>query len=518
VLRQELDPHEITSFKSGNRNTCSYGTRVDLLRRIERWIGARPRTNQGEVYWLHGKAGSGKSIVANTVAAMVQQQGYLLSCFFCKRDDPSLSNPKKVLPALALRFAEQHDSYRVALMKFLHEGNKGVGIAETTDVTTQVERLFTKLLPLTIDPYRPHVVVVDALDECGSSQQQTKLVHALLRLSRAAPWIKVFLTSRDKARVDVASGMGSQCVFCDINNDIHTDQDIELYISSQSEALGLQLSEDETRVLVQRAEGLFVWCSTLFRYLSGQADVRGALNKVLSGDRQHGPFAQLYTLYRQVLESAVENPEDMASLRTVLTMVSLTSVHHPLSVTAISSFLSGYRRCLVETSGEIPVRDLLKRMPAILYFEGTEDSDGGMRAYHASFYDFLDEQIRTAADWPSVDEMHLQILRRSLDIMQRQLCFNICKLDTLVLNKDIADLNRRVQDNISEELSYSSRFWFRHLLPSHLAEEDVRLMVSDLLGTKQLLFWLECLSLQGCMDLWIFGLERASELYQVRDQ
>jgi hypothetical protein len=99
--------------------------------------------------------------------------------------------------------------------------------------------------------------------------------------------------------------------------------------------------------------------------------------------------------------------------------------------------------------------------------------------------------------------------------MRKELRFNICKLDTPILNKDVADLEGRIQANISEELSYSSRFWFRHLLPSHSAEEDVQLNVLDLLGTERVLFWLECLSLQGSVGLGILGLEKTSEVFEV---
>jgi hypothetical protein len=446
---------------------------------------------------------------------MVQKQGYLLSCFFCKRDDSYLSNPKKILPILAYRFAEQHDSYRIALMKFFHEGTNGVGIAETTDIITQLERLFMKLLRSTTDPCRPHVVVIDALDECGSSKERRELVQAVVGLSGAMPWIKVFLTSRAENEInEVVLGAGGRCIAYDINAEAQVDHDIELYILSRSKDLKLQLSKDEIRLLVQRAEGLFIWCRTLFTYLADQADPRGVLDDFLRGDPEEGALFPLYALYDQVLESAAKAPQDIVSMRAVLATISVVSVNRPLSTTAVWSFLKDSEDCQLKVRSEEQAKSLVKRLHAVLYSE--EAKDDVIRAYHASFYDFLDKQIRTNADWPRANDIHLQMLRRSLDIMQKELRFNICKLHSPVLNKDMADLKDRIQANISEELSYSSRFWFRHLLPSHSTEEDVQLDVSDLLSTERLLFWLECLSLQESVGLGIVGLEKASQVFEVR--
>jgi hypothetical protein len=481
-LCRKLDARDTAHFKRGKDNTCLNGTRVDLCRRIEEWIETRDTEHQRKLFWLHGKAESGKSTVANTVASMAQRQGYLLSCF-CKRDDPYLSDSKHVLPALAFNFAEQHDSYRVALMQSFHGGSGGVGIVETTDISTQLEQLFAKLLPSIADPCRPHVVVIDALDECGSNpKERRELAHAAVGLSSVVPWIKVFLTSRDEAGINTVLRAGEECTPCDINDETEVDHDVERYISAQLNALDLQLSGDHIRQLAQRGEGRFIWCSTLFRYLNERVNPRDALNDFLHGDKPHGSLAQLDALYHQVLESAAKHPEDMASMRVILGTISLTSVNPPLSIAAIWSFLDGYKGEQLRPRSEGQVRNLVKGSHAVLFFEGSED--GAVRAYHTSFYDFLGKQFHTGANWLGKDNVDLQMLRRSLEIMHEQLRFNICKLDNLILNQDVADLDRRIHDNISEELRYSSSFWSTHLLPSHFSKEGVCSAISSLLGTE----------------------------------
>ena len=43
---------------------------------------AKSSADQPAVVWLHGSAGSGKSMVANTFAGLVEKEGFVLSCFF----------------------------------------------------------------------------------------------------------------------------------------------------------------------------------------------------------------------------------------------------------------------------------------------------------------------------------------------------------------------------------------------------------------------------------------------------
>ena len=91
-------------------------------------------------------------------------------------------------------------------------------------------------------------------------------------------------------------------------------------------------------------------------------------------------------------------------------------------------------------------------------------------------------------------------------ILDKTLCFNICKIEVPVFNKDLRDpdLSERVRANIPEVLQYSSRFWFTHIPESGSTEGSALLdesytAVSKLLCTKQLLFWFEALSLQGAI-------------------
>ncbi|KAF7799709.1 hypothetical protein EIP86_010951 [Pleurotus ostreatoroseus] len=494
ALHEKLSECEDAHFKSGEENLCLDGTRVDLLGRTLNWVD-ETTVIRSEVFWLRGKAGSGKSTIANTIAQIVEERGHHLSCFFCKRDDENLSNPRRMLPTLAYRFAQQHESYRAAVFQLLRSGTRGAGISTTVDVGTQFDRLFKGPLAQTVDPLRPHVVIIDALDECGSSREQVVLAKSLLALSRTAPWIKVVVTSRDEPSIRNIFTMNTDCIQCNIDQEPAVDDDIRRYIISQADILELQLSTEEVAQLVKRAEGLFIWCSTLFKYLSTRLVARTALEPFLSGDEKHGSWDQLFQLYDRVLDSAVGDPEDMSFMRTFLGIVNAAASNRPLSAKAIVSFM--HDQDMHKGHHEEHARAVVKKLHAVLYVDDTLNA--AIRAYHSSFYDFLKQKEIRASGWNTMENIHSCMFRKCIRTLHAELRFNICRIETPVLNKDIHDLSERIAENISEELQYSSRFWFIHLKPSGLSESDAESDVSALLISTELLFWLESLSLQGSL-------------------
>ena len=104
--------------------------------------------------------------------------------------------------------------------------------------------------------------------------------------------------------------------------------------------------------------------------------------------------------------------------------------------------------------------------------------------------------------------------------MHRELKFNICGLnDSSVLNKDILDLDKRISDSISPQLRYSALFWMTHVASAFergadTSDEVIRL-VKGLICHRQVLFWLEVLSLIGHIERGIDILRRCSRHFAV---
>ena len=146
----------------------------------------------------------------------------------------------------------------------------------------------------------------------------------------------------------------------------------------------------------------------------------------------------------------------------------------------------------------------------------TDSTSRAIRAHHTSFYDFLRSRLMAGTTgWPSMNEIKLQIVRRCLAIMHTKLCFNICQIETPILNVDIPDLSSRIQDNIGEELRYSSVYWYRHLPDDFCLDSELKDTILTLISGKKLLFWLEVLSLQGELTEGVIALERVELTFEV---
>ena len=139
-------------------------------------------------------------------------------------------------------------------------------------------------------------------------------------------------------------------------------------------------------------------------------------------------------------------------------------------------------------------RFILKKLLCLLSW-----NDGGpIRMLHASFADYMSDP-RRSRDQPwfiDIQLHHHKFAIACFDSMNMDLRFNICALETSYSqNKDISDLQSKIEQNIHGPLSYACQFWANHL--QHIAfDNDICDRAQNFLHT-QILYWLEVLSLLG---------------------
>jgi len=88
---------------------CMKGTRQSLLNQIMDWVAnksGQENVIQSNVYWFYGSPGIGKTSLAHSICAHLHERNYLAGAFFCRRDDPKLSDPINILPTFIHRLAE----------------------------------------------------------------------------------------------------------------------------------------------------------------------------------------------------------------------------------------------------------------------------------------------------------------------------------------------------------------------------------------------------------------------------
>ena len=157
---------------------------------------------------------------------------------------------------------------------------------------------------------------------------------------------------------------------------------------------------------------------------------------------------------------------------------------------------------------ESTLRATLGRLHAVLYEDKSKDNV--IRVCHPSFLDFLDKY-----NWTDSATLHRAMFDKSFSLMGRMLRFNICELETsYVANADITDLAQRTKEKIPESLRYSCLYWATHLTEANC--ESVAGLITEFLGSLQLLYWFEVLGLVGGVGKGIEALRSVAEIYEVR--
>src|SRR5258706_15713564 len=91
------------------------GTRKSRLKEIVNWGANNPQGKdvlQSNTYWIYGFPGIGKTSLAHSICASLSDQRQLAGAFFCRRDDPNLSEPRNILPTLIYKLAENSPPFR----------------------------------------------------------------------------------------------------------------------------------------------------------------------------------------------------------------------------------------------------------------------------------------------------------------------------------------------------------------------------------------------------------------------
>jgi hypothetical protein len=113
-LLDRLKPIDGASYQKDR--ACMEGTRIAVIGDAVSWALRRDTppsdSNANNIYWLYGSPGLGMTSVANSLCERLHETRNLGGCFFCKRDDPILRQPKRVLPTLISKLAEVLSPYR----------------------------------------------------------------------------------------------------------------------------------------------------------------------------------------------------------------------------------------------------------------------------------------------------------------------------------------------------------------------------------------------------------------------
>ncbi|KAB5588039.1 hypothetical protein CTheo_8518 [Ceratobasidium theobromae] len=508
---KDLNPAKLARYDSElstgmTRRMCTENTRVDILSGLNDWSRD---SGAADMYWTNGMAGTGKTTIACSFSRQLHDQKQLGASFFCSRTSPECRIVGRVVPTIAYQLARYSIPYQGALCEVLGD-DPDIG---TTNIPTQFERLLVE--PLTkVKVAMPEnlVVVIDALDECEDRDGVQRLLDLMFQYAGELP-LKFFVTSRPEPeiyRIMISRAPNSQTILHlhEIEKSL-VQADIALYLS---EELGqfMSPSPDQIELLSQRSGNLFIYAATLIRHVqlgNRRGDHQKRLDSLLATtSRSTKQYAQLDELYATVLKSALtgddlDDDEDSDDVKAVLQTVVCIQEPVDLETLAVLAGLDDMERA----------RSALQPLRSVLYLS---ENGGPISTLHASFSDFMFSQERSGPYFCNL-EIHSQALARTcFTIMQAQLRFNMCNLESsCIADKDVDDLRDRIRQCISLPLFYACRYWTDHLC-SCKSSEQLKSLLGEFL-TIRLLFWMEVLNLKGVMGAGVEMLPKAIQWLQV---
>jgi len=479
------------------RQVCTPGTRVGILDDIVTWA-KNTSSDSPNVYWLFGHAGSGKTTIAYTIARHFEFAGdstedtvILGGNFFCSRQFEQTRLTSHITRTIVYHLALKCKPFADALNR-----------SGRLDTITQNCR--TQLDGLLFGPWEeseaarradtstpPHyLIIIDALDEIdgtGGSDFLRDLVNSINKSNeKCLSGLKFFVTSRsDQGLITHVKSLERKQLYRlqDVKEE-EASADIATYLEA---SLPHFVGRPEMDKLVAQAAGLFIYASTVVKYVEGYAPaehkerlstlfVPGATNP------QNSEETLLDSLYHQILLDARRRFKSRYYLDILHTFL--------CSAERTSTFLVA-DLLLPPESAEI-ADGVLKSLHALLYTENDE-----VLTYHKSFPDFIFDHTRSMEFWCDKATHHRHLANSCFRAMEG-LRFNIARIpSSFVFDRDNHGLAGEVERNIPPVLSYSCRNWDHHLSATNSTPSDrLHETLSKFLQIRAL-FWIEAMNLLG---------------------
>ncbi|CAE7171848.1 unnamed protein product, partial [Rhizoctonia solani] len=466
------------------RRECTPGTRIREIAQVLGW--ARNR-GEGELYWLNGMAGTGKTTIAYSVCTGLESAHMLGASFFCSRLRAECRNVNRIIPSIAYQLARFSRPFHHALCNAIEKEPDAHGgalqmqfDALIKDPTLQVQHALPDEL----------IVVIDALDECENKESTRRMLQVLLNESTNLP-IKFILSSRPEPEIrdQMTERVKSRLVLHELDKG-QVQGDIERYLR---EGLA-QISPSDAQIaaLVERAGILFIYAATAVRYIgydNFHRNPTSRLRTILSGskDRINTHITETDQLYTTIIGAALEDEgleeDDRVDIRQVLHTV--ICVREPVTVGTLSE--------LLQIHDVDRVRAALRPLWSVLHVVGEVEL---VTTLHASFADFMFDAARSNAYHCDANRYNYELAKHCFNRIQRnQPQFNVCGLESSYLPDNmVPNIEDRIANEIPLDLFYACRYWADHVE----AAKCTLALVSELEDflSKRLLLWMEIMNLK----------------------
>ncbi|KAG8724602.1 hypothetical protein FRC09_016745 [Ceratobasidium sp. 395] len=471
------------------RGECAKDTRIELLRQIRAWACD---DKAEKVYWLNGMAGTGKTTIAYSLCKYLQTTQKLGASFFCSQRLSACRDVNRIVSSVAYRLSRFSPPFRQALSRALEQdGDACNQVIEQQfgDLLDAPLREITEAFPANV------VVVIDALDECDDQGGVAKVITTLLSHAAELP-VKFFVTSRpepkivDQMRKQEADGVRHELRLHELKSTV-VRQDIATYLTAKLAPAGL--SGEELSILVLRSGVLFIYAATVARFIEfdGFSGCKQRLQLVLdaSATLTNESDEALDELYTTILQTGLEmkglTRAEKAARETVLKHV--VCAREPLSLDVMAG--------LLQVDNTVQVSAALRSLQSVLSIA----ESGVIGTLHESFPNYLLNPARSGRFYCDPGRHHARMAQQCFNLIKvPNPPFNICNLESsYLLDDEVSDIDRRVDQAISQALLYACRYWAAHLeLADHI--QDCSQPLYEFLS-ERLLLWMEVMNLKKHM-------------------
>ena len=334
-LKKKLNPPE---FSGNDRPHCLEDTRKQTLQSIDEWVNAEGYPN---VLLLIGAAGTGKSTIATTVAGRYQRSKQLGCHIFFLRGS---SDPGNVLESIAYSLAV----YSQIVAEYLVKQIEGSGDLGPSNLKTKFDILLRDTLSAVAANVDSSILIIlDALDECGTPETRQSLIKVLQHGLPSLPSnFRFLVTTRPEGDLLPFISLSPLRVHTiELDRKVEENRlDVYTYIKHELEDLKLSTIfvipqdwrwDEGVQSLADSADGLFIWASTAIKFISENKPGRFVRLKNLV---ENGNTLDLNELYATILKNAFKWDKEMEG--TFVGIFSLILFNKsPLSDEAINGIL-----------------------------------------------------------------------------------------------------------------------------------------------------------------------------------
>ncbi|VDB86852.1 unnamed protein product [Peniophora sp. CBMAI 1063] len=418
--------------------------------RFQQW-----KTSKGGVYWVYGNAGAGKSVLCSAVLdTLSMDKAQLLAYFYV--DYSNIQQREGWDGLVSSLIFQLGTGSSEACYKYLVE-KRGGRVSRDSLTSDQLLDMFVDLLLIP----GPTVVVIDALDEFPQDMRQDHLFPFLKRLHSNLETgnveLRLFITSRPES--DIQHFMTEFPSFVTHQLDLDSAQqhrgELAEYVAVQLAASRVNLRQsakkDAQAILVEKANGMFLWVDLQLRRLEGlvdEKDVEDTLQKLPIG---------LEATYQRILEIPSSSDASIKRARRVLEgvmsakrLLSLVEVLEIYSVDPESA--ADMRSSIAEQSDETEDKDpesvILRGCPGLLDIVSLDEGEKVVQFIHLSVQEYLTSPKLLRANPPACEY--------GIDAKSANLTLARFSLRALAPESTFAVLR-----------PYADAYWDQHVSPSN---------------------------------------------------